>query len=97
MAPLIRRVATAVNPALTMIDALVTAMTVARSEIASLKEAYALIGLNGPVDGAALKSAATPTVSARSSPPGACSRRANPPARPWPRPCAAPPRRPSSV
>lgn len=32
-------------------------MTVARSEIASLKEAYALIGLNGPVDGAALKSA----------------------------------------
>lgn len=40
-----------------MIDALVAAMTVARSEIASLKEAYALIGLNGPVDGAALKSA----------------------------------------
>lgn len=32
-------------------------MTVARSEIASLKEAYALIGLNGPIDGAALKSA----------------------------------------
>ena len=29
----------------------------ARSEIASLREAYALIGLNGPVDGAALKSA----------------------------------------
>lgn len=32
-------------------------MIAARSEIASLKEAYALIGLNGPVDGAALKSA----------------------------------------
>lgn len=32
-------------------------MSVARSEIASLKEAYALIGLHGPVDGAALKSA----------------------------------------
>ena len=29
----------------------------ARSEVASLREAYALIGLNGPVDGAALKSA----------------------------------------
>lgn len=32
-------------------------MSATRSEIASLKEAYALIGLHGPVDGAALKSA----------------------------------------
>ena len=40
-----------------MIVRLGETMSAARSEIASLKEAYALIGLHGPVDGMALKSA----------------------------------------